>query len=159
VRSAAIISDGGRAAARCGGGAVMGSKNLKVIVVRGRGKRTLPPAFLDRARRAFEHVRDHPNVIGLRDWGAVHLVTIKNHTGDLPARNHHRMSNGPQLVLAIRQSYGTLHLPASCMCFGLGTVHPIFARLALLIVIPCQPRFGSFYEPCSPISPCFLSPV
>ncbi|HEY68150.1 MAG TPA: aldehyde ferredoxin oxidoreductase, partial [Thermoflexia bacterium] len=88
VRFAAILNDRGRAAARCGGGAVMGSKHLKAVVVRGRAEENLPPAFLDQARHAFERVRDHPNVIGLRDWGTVLLVAIKNHTGDLPARNH-----------------------------------------------------------------------
>ena len=91
VRFAAIIGDGGRAAARCGGGAVMGSKNLKAIVVRaGRGAATtpLPAEFRALARRAFEQVRDHPNVAGLRDWGTVSLVAIKNQSGDLPARNH-----------------------------------------------------------------------
>jgi len=90
VRFAAIISDGGRAAARCGGGAVMGGKNLKAIVVRGRTELDLPAAFRDQARRAFEQVRDHPNVAGLRDWGTVFLVEVKNLTGDLPARNHQR---------------------------------------------------------------------
>jgi len=88
VRFAAIINDGGRAAARCGGGAVMGSKNLKAIVVRGRAELNLPAAFRDQARRAFEQVRDHPHVIGLRDWGTVVLVASKNLAGDLPTRNH-----------------------------------------------------------------------
>jgi len=88
VRFAAIINDGGRAAARCGGGAVMGSKNLKAIVVRGRAEQDLPSAFLDRARAAFERVREHPGVAGLRDWGTVSLVAAKNQFGDLPARNH-----------------------------------------------------------------------
>jgi len=88
VRFAAIMSDGGRAAARCGGGAVMGSKNLKAVVVRGQRRLNLPTEFRALARRAFEQVRDHPAVIGLRDWGTVHLVTVKNQVGDLPARNH-----------------------------------------------------------------------
>jgi aldehyde:ferredoxin oxidoreductase len=88
VRFAAIINDRGRAAARCGGGAVMGSKNLKAIVARGRGKRDLPAAFLEEARRAFAKVREHPNVRGLRDLGTVFLVGPKNQSGDLPARNH-----------------------------------------------------------------------
>jgi aldehyde:ferredoxin oxidoreductase len=90
VRFAAIINDGGRAAARSGGGAVMGSKNLKAIVVRGHAGQDLPAAFRERARNAFETVRAHPNVTGLRDWGTVFLVTVKNQTGDLPARNHQR---------------------------------------------------------------------
>jgi len=88
VRIAAIINDRGRAAARCGGGAVMGSKNLKAIQVRGRSEENLPPPFLEQARRAFAKVRDHPNVVGLRDWGTVVLIQPKNQSGDLPARNH-----------------------------------------------------------------------
>ncbi len=88
VRIAGIINDRGRAAARCGGGAVMGSKNLKAIQVHGREEGEWPPAFLDVARRTFAQVRDHPNVKGLRDWGTVVLVSPKNHSGDLPARNH-----------------------------------------------------------------------
>ncbi|MDY6876384.1 MAG: aldehyde ferredoxin oxidoreductase family protein [Chloroflexota bacterium] len=88
VRFAAIINDGGRAAARCGGGAVMGSKNLKAIVVRGQRPLDLPAEFRALARSAFEQVRDHPAVTGLRDWGTVSLVANKNYTGDLPTRNH-----------------------------------------------------------------------
>jgi aldehyde:ferredoxin oxidoreductase len=88
VRFAAIVNDKGRAAARCGGGAVMGSKNLKAIRVHGRAEGGLPPAFVGAARRAFAQVRNHPNVKGLRDWGTVVLVSPKNHSGDLPARNH-----------------------------------------------------------------------
>ncbi|MGC8787902.1 MAG: aldehyde ferredoxin oxidoreductase N-terminal domain-containing protein, partial [Anaerolineae bacterium] len=88
VRIAAIINDRGRAAARCGGGAIMGSKNLKAIQVYGRSEASLPPDFLDQARRAFAKVRDHPNVNGLREWGTVVLMKPKNQVGDLPARNH-----------------------------------------------------------------------
>ena len=88
VRIAGIINDGGRAAARCGGGAVMGSKHLKAIVVRGREKQDLPAEFLAEARRAFAQVRDHPNVSDLREWGTVSLVASKNQSGDLPSRNH-----------------------------------------------------------------------
>ena len=88
VRLAAIINDGGRAAARCGGGAVMGSKRLKAVVVRGQVDLDLPAAFRAQARRAFAHVRDHPHVAGLRDLGTVFLVGPKNLSGDLPALNH-----------------------------------------------------------------------
>jgi aldehyde:ferredoxin oxidoreductase len=88
VRFAAIVNDRGRAAARCGGGAVMGSKHLKAVVVRGQVDLGLPAAFRNQARRAFEHVRDHPHVAGLRDLGTVFLVESKNLSGDLPAFNH-----------------------------------------------------------------------
>jgi aldehyde:ferredoxin oxidoreductase len=88
VRVASIIADGSRAMARCGGGAVMGSKHLKAIVVRGKTDLHLPDDFKNEARRAFRRVRDHPHVEGLRDWGTVVLVAGKNATGDLPAYNH-----------------------------------------------------------------------
>ncbi len=88
VRIASIMADGSRAMARCGGGAVMGGKRLKAVVVRGKKGLDLPPAFRSEARRAFERVRDHPHVAGLRDWGTVVLVAGKNATGDLPAYNH-----------------------------------------------------------------------
>ena len=67
VNMAGIISDGGRAAARCGGGAVMGSKQLKAIVVHGRTRQDFPPAFLHQARLAQKRVRHPPGVAGLRD--------------------------------------------------------------------------------------------
>jgi aldehyde:ferredoxin oxidoreductase len=88
VRIASIMADGSRAMARCGGGAVMGSKCLKAIVVRGSRRLELPDSFRAEARRAYERVRDHPNVSGLREWGTVVLVAGKNATGDLPAYNH-----------------------------------------------------------------------
>jgi aldehyde:ferredoxin oxidoreductase len=90
VALAAIVNDRGRAAARCGGGAVMGSKKLKAVVVRGRTALDLPPAFRQVAGRMARKVREHPNVAGLRQWGTVLLVTGKNRTGDLPAYNHQR---------------------------------------------------------------------
>lgn len=88
VRVASIMADGNRAMARCGGGGVMGSKHLKAVVARGRMDLDLPEDFKAEARRAFDRVRDHPHVEGLRDWGTVVLVAGKNATGDLPAYNH-----------------------------------------------------------------------
>ena len=90
VRIASIMVDGSRAMARCGGGAVMGSKGLKAVVARGGQKLELPSAFREEARRAFDRVRNHPNVKGLRDWGTVLLVAGKNATGDLPSLNHQK---------------------------------------------------------------------
>lgn len=54
VKFACIIGDGGRAAAYGGGGAIMGSKNLKAIAIRGRNssiKVARPVEFMDRLRK------------------------------------------------------------------------------------------------------------
>ena len=88
VRFAGIIGDRSRGAARCGGGAVMGSKQLKAIVARGGKKPAYPDEFRTEVRRAVKRVSAHPAAVSLREWGTVNLVGIKNHTGDLPARNH-----------------------------------------------------------------------
>jgi len=57
-----IINDGGRAAARSGVGAVMGSKQLKAVVVRGSQKPDIADSQeLDRLRKAFlKEMRDMP---------------------------------------------------------------------------------------------------
>jgi aldehyde:ferredoxin oxidoreductase len=88
VRFAAIINEYSRAAARCGGGAVMGSKRLKAIVVREMEKRTYPAEFLALARDAARHLREAPSTRGLTRFGTPVLMTPKNISGDLPARNH-----------------------------------------------------------------------
>ena len=88
VRFAAIINDYGRAAARAGMGAVMGSKRLKAVVARGAGKVEVPPEFTAVARRKMEEVRVHPGSEGLRRWGTSLLIRGKNIKGDLPSRNH-----------------------------------------------------------------------
>lgn len=88
VLFAGIINDYSRAAARCGGGAVMGAKRLKAIVVREQSRRSYPEAFLALARDAARRLREAPSTQGLIRFGTPVLMTPKNISGDLPARNH-----------------------------------------------------------------------
>ena len=90
VPLAAVMVDGERAAARCGGGAVLGSKNLKGIVVHGGAPGRLPDAFLARSRAAAARILATPGVSDFSRWGTPFLVAIKNEHGDLPAMNHRR---------------------------------------------------------------------
>ena len=90
VKIASIINDKHRAAARSGVGAVMGSKNLKAIAVRGtqaislaNGKR-----FLDSVERAWEKFKTTPVIPqALNNIGTSFLVDLINESGVLPARN------------------------------------------------------------------------
>jgi aldehyde:ferredoxin oxidoreductase len=90
VMQAAIINDKHRAAGRTGVGAVMGSKNLKAIAVKGNRK----PEIQDEAKlkEAVENirkiVRENP-VTGesLPKYGTAVLVNIINETGGFPTRN------------------------------------------------------------------------
>ncbi|MBS7613661.1 aldehyde ferredoxin oxidoreductase, partial [Candidatus Bathyarchaeota archaeon] len=65
VKYANIINDRGRAAGRCGLGAVMGSKNLKAIAVKGSVK-LIPAAEEDKlasyVKKLYVTIRSHPNV-------------------------------------------------------------------------------------------------
>jgi len=88
-RMAAIINDHGRAAARGGLGAVMGSKNLKAIAVRGHGKlkifdesgyRKLTKALhqMIKASPARDALHSHGTNVGMEGFYAKGDVPIKN---------------------------------------------------------------------------------
>jgi aldehyde:ferredoxin oxidoreductase len=68
VHFSAIISDSGYAAAKTGMGAVMGSKNLKAIVVKGSHglKIARPEEFIGHVQEARRLLRNHP----MRDWAS-----------------------------------------------------------------------------------------
>ncbi len=93
VRLAAIINMGNRANGRTGLGAVMGSKNLKAVVVRGKSKR-LPTAnakvINELARVGADTLRVDGNadVKGLQEHGTASVVSFQNATGTLPTRNY-----------------------------------------------------------------------
>jgi aldehyde:ferredoxin oxidoreductase len=89
VYMAGIINDGGRAAARTGGGAVMGSKNLKTLHVLDSKKQTpSPQEFLSLVKQNSKRLIGHKNSQGLMDESTLFLMSIKNFIGDLPAKNH-----------------------------------------------------------------------
>jgi aldehyde:ferredoxin oxidoreductase len=87
---AAIMNDMHRAAGRSGVGAVMGSKNLKALVVVGTGaiKVADPKAFQAEVMKGTGQLKAHPvGGAGLKAYGTDVLVNILNETGALPARN------------------------------------------------------------------------
>lgn len=88
VRFANIMVDYDRAAGRCGGGAVMGSKKLKAIVVNGSGgiSAARPEEFYEAAVEAIEAVKK----IGgdsLGRLGTVGGLSSLNASGALPTKN------------------------------------------------------------------------
>ena len=87
---AAILNDKYRAAGRSGVGAVMGSKNLKAIVVRGTGK--LKPAREDECKsivkNALKKIRENDVTSkGLPAYGTSVLVNVINESGIYPTNN------------------------------------------------------------------------
>ena len=88
VRYACIINMANRAAGRTGMGAVMGSKNLKAIAVRGQKK----PPIADRkaltalAKWGAKHFPES-DVYGMGLFGTAEVLSPQNKAGGLPTRN------------------------------------------------------------------------
>ncbi len=90
VKIACVINDKHRAAGRSGVGAVMGSKNLKAIVVRGSKRPEAPDrdAFMNVVREKVEKIRKNPVTgEGLPKLGTKVLDNIINENGLYPTRN------------------------------------------------------------------------
>lgn len=89
VRFSAIMNMCSRANGRTGMGAVMGSKNLKAIAVRGHGK----PKVFDRgtvlrlAKWGVENLAKNSEIYNLSMYGTPSVVAYQQETGGLPTRN------------------------------------------------------------------------
>jgi aldehyde:ferredoxin oxidoreductase len=88
VKLAGIANDHGRFAARTGLGAVMGSKNLKAIAVRGTAKVPLydPDEFKDITKQILAFYKDDFPAQSLRAYGTAGYVNLSHMLGDLPIR-------------------------------------------------------------------------
>lgn len=90
VRFACIINDKHRAAGRSGVGAIMGSKNLKAVAVKGSGSVGIwdKEAFRKATLDGFQKVKANPvTSTGLPAYGTAVLVNVINQHGLFPTRN------------------------------------------------------------------------
>ncbi|ADD09346.1 aldehyde ferredoxin oxidoreductase family protein [Candidatus Aciduliprofundum boonei] len=90
VKFSAIMNNGHRAAARGGVGAVMGSKKLKAIIVRGHNKTPLADRqkFISVVKEKINKLKNDPVAgSGLPKYGTAVLVNIINQNGLYPTRN------------------------------------------------------------------------
>ena len=88
VKMAAVMNDHGRAAGRTGMGAVMGSKNLKAVAVRGSAQIPLadPAGFKDVVREIVGGLGDDIPVVSLQLAGTACYVDMALMYGDMPIR-------------------------------------------------------------------------
>jgi aldehyde:ferredoxin oxidoreductase len=92
-RFASIMNDGARACGRGGVGAVMGSKNLKAIVVRGRNRVAVaqPKRLSFVIAEARRWIKANPvTSTGLPRFGTAVLVNLMNELGVFPSFNFRR---------------------------------------------------------------------
>ena len=90
-RLASVINMANRAAGRTGMGAVMGSKNLKAVVARGKSKRlsVADPKKLNELAKVGPATLDTiPDMVGLKEHGTASVLSFQNATGTLPTRNY-----------------------------------------------------------------------
>ncbi len=124
VRFAGVCSDVRYYCGRGGLGAVMGSKNLKAIAVRGAGTvRVKDEEGLHALARDFsQNFRKHPNERRFHDLGTSSSVTALNATGMLPTRNFQTTAfEGAQHIsgqaihdLMFRRQEGCYACPVRC---------------------------------------------
>ena len=128
VLFAAVVNDLHRAAGRSGVGAVMGSKNLKAIAVRGTqgvGNIADPKGFMKAVAEKKKILAD--NAVtgqGLPTYGTQVLMNVINEIGALPTRNHRDVQFegakdiSAEAMATPRASDGKKHLVTNQACFG-----------------------------------------
>src|SRR5271157_5431368 len=114
VRFAAIICNLARAAARCGPGAVMGSKNLKAIAVRGdRGIHLADKTALKNAvDEALQAILNDPLYESAKTYGTLAITGLAQALGFLPTRNFQESTfSGAEKLRGevFLERYGTKH--------------------------------------------------
>ena len=125
VRFACVMNDLDRAAGRSGVGAVMGSKNLKAVAVRGtRGVGVAEHgAFMEAVSQAKEK-HESPAKDRLTSSGTMEMIDVTQAHGSLPTRNNRGVQfegvgkMNPAAMKARRRSDGRTNLLANKACFA-----------------------------------------
>jgi len=119
VRFAGIQITPQRSAARCGLGAVMGSKRLKAIAVRGHGPvRVADPArFHDLAVDFHRRLRANPLFPAVSAHGTPGIVTLMDALGRFPTRNF-QMGSFPEVDKISAEALEARAFVRHLACFG-----------------------------------------
>jgi len=120
VRIACVINDKHRAAGRSGVGAVMGSKNLKAVVVRGTGTVALHDegGFKKAVKVAQTKIKESATTSeGLPTYGTAILVNVINELGFYPTRNF-RQSQFSTADLHSGEKMAETILTKNTACYG-----------------------------------------
>jgi aldehyde:ferredoxin oxidoreductase len=90
VKYASVIINNARAAGRTGMGAVLGSKNVKAVAIRGTGGLEVHDhnGFIELAKEAHMRIRNDPQAQEMGKWGTWGLTATKQEIGELPTFNH-----------------------------------------------------------------------
>lgn len=125
VKYACVVNDLHRAAGRSGVGAVMGSKHVKAIAVR--GTHGVPVADAERFMSVVKHthqlLEDSAGRKDLTDYGTNAMIDTMNAFGGLPTRNFQEVSFegtdklNPSAMMEVKEN-GHQNLITNKACFG-----------------------------------------
>ena len=106
-----------RAAGRCGGGAVMGSKNLMGIAVKGsqQAKVAYPKKLNEAIKHAMQIIRESETASGLKAHGTIGDMAANDAAGDWPSKNWHSNSWGQGEK--IFEQFSKIHLVKNSGCY------------------------------------------
>jgi aldehyde:ferredoxin oxidoreductase len=120
---ACIMQGLGRAAGRTGMGAVMGSKRLKAVLVRGNHD----PALYNKAgvnelvKANARFLIEHPSTKGFRDFGTGRNIDAFNELGNLPTQNfregsfeHFEKISGETFMKVLVRKESCIYCPVRC---------------------------------------------
>ena len=124
VRFASIISDEGRAGGRCGMGAVMGSKNLKAIAVKGKIKvPTSDTDKLDALAKDYINTIKKSAAYEMMSCGTGAGVNYSEPAGDFPVKNWrlgsfpeaaHLDATGEEYTKILKRKWHCFRCPVGC---------------------------------------------
>jgi len=119
VRFAAIQITPQRSAARCGLGAVMGSKHLKAVAVRGHGPVRVadPTRFHNLAVDFHRRIRANPVYHPVSAYGTPGIVALMDAMGRFPTRNF-RMGSFPEVDKISAEALEARAFMRHLACFG-----------------------------------------
>jgi aldehyde:ferredoxin oxidoreductase len=141
VPLAAIMNDGidARAAGRCGMGAVMGSKNLKAVVVHGDGKTDVNDlkGLNDSIKELSKGIVEQ--TLGLKKLGTGGALAVFEEMGSLPLQNWRyvgRWKEGAQKIAGrtLVESYVTGNYSCKRCIIGCGKTPRVIIRLDLVTI-------------------------
>jgi aldehyde:ferredoxin oxidoreductase len=139
VRFAAIMNMANRANGRTGLGAVMGSKNLKAVAVRGtRARKPVDlESFRDLARR-FRELEEATGIAHFGKYGTAGVVAQQNYKGGLPTYNYNSGSFGESAAHLSGERLHDEFLKDRDTCFACGI------RCKRVVEIPgkVDPKYG-----------------
>jgi aldehyde:ferredoxin oxidoreductase len=108
VKSAAIIFNRSRALGRCGTAAIMGSKNLKGLVVRGTGTINVshPDKFSELVDKCWKEIEKSPFTEIMRKDGTNCFAPLMNQNCLVQVRNFQDMYFPPERLKKLLEGYG-----------------------------------------------------